>query len=151
MKRLLLLVLSSCAVSNGWQLDQISSGGKFSSSKLSYQNKEAVSAPLFEIVKINNSTYVCFKVFSQKLRHPNIAIVIDNREYNFQGVLHEGGQKLALGASPTQLIIEALKNNKPVTIRLDSCEDTIDPNSFLEKYNKLQKSNLLQNLKNRLR
>ncbi len=147
---LILLLLTSCASKDPWQVSYIQTGDfHYNSSKLSFQAKDRSAGIDVEMIYLQNTLYTYLYVHHQLIPpvqdNPKIAaITLETCDETFSGlgIRHEGGQKVQLSPELQQVLIHNLKEGKSVTVRLQGFSAELPSEKFTTYFKKLQKSPL---------
>ncbi|MEI6243238.1 MAG: hypothetical protein WCP39_07565 [Chlamydiota bacterium] len=106
----------------------------FRSAKLSYTKNFATSFNL-EFLRIQNTIYSYLVLYSPKStckkEETSIFVSIDNVEYEKKG---KGNKRITLDQETTELLINALKNNKKITIECHGDEIVLEPSNFSQSF-----------------
>lgn len=120
------------------------SSPEFNSSKLSYRSANAPNGINLEFLRTSSSLHLYLYVRSQIIppcKHDQkkaiVTILTDEGAYTEEAARLEGGQKVLISDPLRDKIIEALKKNLPVTIRLQGYSTTIDPQDFSDYLEKM--------------
>lgn len=74
--------------------------------------------------------------FDEEGRTAKVLFIIDGTHYQFDGILHEGQQKVLLPDEATQLVIRALLDNQSVCIVMKGYLGEISAVGFCSRYNR---------------
>jgi len=142
------LLFSSCTGSDRWTVSHLGSH-KEGSSRLTYSSQDAVNGLDLEFLRVGTDLHTYLQVHSQSIPplngNPKEALVVfkfGDKELSGVAFRHEGGQRLMLPPAMQQQLINALKEEKQVTIRLQGYQAVIDAASFPQSFGDLQSSPL---------
>lgn len=150
---LLLFLLLSCSKQSHWAFDQVHSDQKeFRSAKLTYYSLDPVHGIDLEFLKTEEHLKVYLNIHSIPIA-PNkedpkntvCTIVIDEETLRCSAYRLDGGQRFLISNDVGETLIEALKNQKPVSISIASYRTVLKPEDFSSKFEKLLNPLPIQN------
>ena len=143
---LFVLINVSCSNPSNWSIDYIHSDSP--SSRLKYYAKTPYSEVEIEFLKTSSNIYSHINIMNRKCpkdinNSPLVSIIIDTNTFNDIGFLQEGDQRIALSKNIAQKLLEGLKNEKQVFIKINEYETLIESKKFSQQYEKLLKMKTL--------
>lgn len=75
--------------------------------------------------------------YKGNMKNAIVRMDIDGAHYQGVAYRHEGGQRIVLPSSLQQILLQALQQNRSVTIQLEGYQAIIYPDSFNEEFKKL--------------
>ncbi|HSW86901.1 MAG TPA: hypothetical protein VLG49_05310 [Rhabdochlamydiaceae bacterium] len=142
---LMLVFFTSCSQKTPWAVTHIKGNGpEFNSAKLTYHSNDKANGIDLEFLKTEDSLNLYLNVHSRPIpcsrNHPNMAQVtlqIEDKQYSFSAIRHQGGHRLLVPASIQEIIINSLKDAIPIAIHLEGYDATFDPAYFSEYFYKM--------------
>lgn len=139
------LLLISCNKQSHWAFDQIRSDKtEFCSTKLSYFARDPVNGIDIEFLKSNDRLNAYLNIHSIPIKphkeNPTgapIRINIAGKTLHCNAYRLGGGQRFLIPQHITQILIDALKKQKEVSIALASYHTVIPSEDFSSKFEKL--------------
>ena len=140
------VLLASCSNTlRQWKIDSNkTSHPKFRSSRLYLKTEDNFSGLEVDLINTSQGQVVYINTFGLELKPEgytlekyaiiNITIRINEQSLQSQGYLLEGGQRIFLSPEASQILIEALNQNKSVELIIAGLSTTIIPDQFSEHY-----------------
>lgn len=136
------LLLLSCYKQSHWALDHIhSDNSSFSSSRLVYDTADPVHGIDLEILNAQERLTVYLNLHSLPLSQKDVAVKmkIEGVDYLCPVYCFSGGQRLMLEESAAKMLMEALSNDKEISLSLPGYHSLFKPEDFSSKFKKLLK------------
>lgn len=131
-------LLFSCSKQSHWAFDQVHSEKKeFRSTKLTYHSHDPVRGIDLELLKTEEHLNVYLNIHSIPVKESPLIIHIEDATYRCIPYRLAGGQRFLIPDNIAQILIEALDDNKEVTLSLASYRTQFHPEDFSAKYEKL--------------
>ncbi len=132
----------SCGKQSHWAFDQIHSNkSEFCSTKLTYRSLDPAYGINLEFLKTQDSLNTYLNVHSIPLKGKQkdvpLKIEIDGKVLRASAYRLAGGQRFLLPQETANLLIDALKNGKEVSMTLVEYKTTFKPDDFSQKFEKL--------------
>ena len=142
---LLALLLTGCQTSPSWQVTHLEGQDPiYDSARLSYPVRDIVNEIGVEMICTQGQVNTYLEVHSHAIpsyqgnpTQARVALKIDGKTTPGIALRREGGQRVRLPSSLHELLVEALKQKRPVTILLDGYSTTLDANHFAKHYETL--------------
>lgn len=145
---IILILLNSCAKTDHWSVSRIHTGDeKFDSAKLLFPAYDVVNGIDLELLCIQGKIRSYLQVHSQtippyqgNLKAALVTLEIGDETFKDTAFRHEGGQRLRLSQALEDCLLDALKENKTVTIHLEGYKTSVSAEKFLKNFKELQNS-----------
>lgn len=140
------LLLLSCSVSTKWHVTQTDLGNQ-KSSHLVYELENHYTGVQLEFLRIGEEMSGYLSVQSKEIdkersRSIPLEIAIENKSRKGMAFVYEGGQKFKLDDETTQLILQALLEEKTISIRFSRYVQEINGTHFNKKYQEWMRDSL---------
>jgi hypothetical protein len=123
-----------------WSVSQMETGQEeFNSSRLTYSSRDKINGIDLEWIQTEDKLYCYLQVHAHPIQHPRITLIIDDRIEAFDALCHRGGHRLLLPEEASQKIMVALRAHQSLALKVDGYESMIDPTSFEQSLQKMQK------------
>ncbi|MEC7838403.1 MAG: hypothetical protein VX777_00015 [Chlamydiota bacterium] len=135
----LFLLLFSCSKSPVMWKHSKSYGtcSEYSSSKVHYKDPTSTRPLEIELINTSDTSLLYINAhtleFPAQKEHPDkskVHITIDDEEIETSAYRLQGGQRLLLDDDSRKLIVDALNNNKSVTIKVGRYKTVLSPKGF---------------------
>jgi hypothetical protein len=142
---LLLLFLFACGKQSQWAFDQIhSKRQEFRSTKLTYRSHDPVNGIEIQFLKTEEHLNVYLNIHSIPItpyqgdpKKALLTLEIESQAIRTLAYRFTGGQRFLLSEETAQILIEALKNKKEVTVSLIGYRTILKPEDFASKFEQL--------------
>lgn len=78
-----------------------------------------------ELITKEDTTYLALIVHGDAIVNPHIRITIEGHQEIFEGLRHEGGQRIALPEEIKNRVVEALFSEKPIIFQMEKYREVV--------------------------
>jgi|GEM_PF-2546417 len=148
-----ILSFCSCNKHNQWVTQKVHADSKnFCSTKLSYPTENPLAGIDLELLKTEQTLDMFLAIHNRPIPSrpdsPNkipLKIESKSRTLSTEVIRHAGGQKFTVEPSDREFILECLNSQEVISLVLPGYKTTIDPNGFLQSYERFIHPTSLRN------
>ncbi len=137
--------LVSCRKQTHWAFDQIHSDkAEFRSTKLTHYAQDPINGIDLEFLKSDNCLNAYLNIHSIPIKpykeDPTSALLtinIEGETSHYRAYRLAGGQRFLIPPATSEILIDALKNHRAISIALAGYRTTIEAEDFSSKFEKL--------------